>query len=52
MKTTEQDIAALERLLAGVKERQEKYFQRTHKLLTPFDREFWALTQAIYDLSK
>jgi hypothetical protein len=49
---TKQDITALRRMLAKVKAKQETYFQRTGKLLTPFDCEFWALTQTIADLQK
>jgi hypothetical protein len=44
------DLAALQRMLARVKAKQEAYFQRHHRLLTPYDGQFWAVTQAIYDL--
>lgn len=44
------DREALERMLAAIKAKQEAYFQLRGKLLTPFDGEFWAVTQAIADL--
>lgn len=46
------DIAALNRMLARVKRRQQRHFARTGRLLTPHDNAAWALRQTIDDLQR
>lgn len=43
-------LTQLRRKLAKIKAKQEAYFQKHHRLLTPYDGEFWAITQAIAEL--
>lgn len=49
MQTETPDRSALNRMLAKVKAKQEEYFQKHYKLVTPYDNQFWAITQAIAD---
>ena len=44
---TPKDKQALERMLNRVRANQQRHFERTGKLLTPYDSQFWALTEEI-----